>query len=984
MKYLSVILCLFISTFCFTQQEDFKFDHITIRDGLAHNSILSLLQDRFGYLWIGTQNGLNKFDGIDFKLYKSNTDSQNQSYFKGKHILSLFEDAEGNLWVGTENNGLNVKWNTTDVFANIPLDSLVRDIGTPDITAINQDSQGYLWICTNGQGVLKYHPRNQSIKQYSSVNGGLSNDSAFDMIEDKTGRIWIATAGRGLNVLEGKSFKSAFMSIPNNPSMDGYRKKLLLDEHVLYVSSEGTGLYEIDLETNFFKHYSTDTEGQKLSSYLVRDILLDEYGNILLATDGGGLNIIDKQTKEISQYSFASDDPNSLNSNALICLLKDETDHIWIGTYNGGVNKIRKSKNWFKHYKPTKEKSQGEVFPSVLGLVQTKEGSIFIGTDGGGLSKLNTSKHTFNNYSSSLNGGAVIKSLFEDKAQNLWIGTYGSGLIKYDPKTGNAENFLQDPLNDRSISENNIWAITQRKNGDLWVGTTGSGINVLANGNDDFASLRHDPSDKQSLIDNKITCLFSDSKDRVWIGTKSQGLDLWENGAIGFRHFQHLKSDSNSISNNEINSIFEDSKGNIWIATEGGGLNRFTEEGKFIHFKKKDGLLSNEIIGIIEDNYGMLWLANYEGLSRFNPVDNTSKHFIFDESEFGTQFNQVAVLNGNDGILYFGGISGVYSIDPTKIKEKEQPSNLIFTSFEIFNQEVKQGIEYNDIVCLREPIEQAKEIHLDFTQNSFALSFMSIDPAQNFPNENRYTLEGFDKEWVTSLAPKAHVNYTNLDPGEYRFISKNNQEEIKLDIIIGAPFWMKTWFKVLLGWLVFLGIIFINTYSNKVNEEKHRQELKEAESRILQLKNKNLEIELESQNSKLLFSTAQMAHKNEILTAMKEELQNKQKESGVNLGSIVRGLDRELQGEDYWKEFNMSFQQVDGNFVNQIMQKHPQLTKNDIRLSALIRIGLSTNEIASILNISIRGVEKGRYRLKKRLQLSQEENLINYIVHFQG
>lgn len=967
-----------------SQANELNFDQLTIKDGLAHNSVLSLLEDQYGYIWIGTQNGLNKYDGVDFSLYKSQTDKTQADYFEGKHIVSLFEDKQRNLWVGTANNGVNVKWNDKDGFENISLDTLVGVASGAEITSINEDDNSNIWITTLGKGVLKYQPNLKKITQYTQKNSGLSNDYAFDM-ELVKGQVWIATAGRGLNVLQDDKFSLVFDDMPNSPAMDGFRKKLLLNGDLLYVASEGTGLYEINLQTEQSKHYSNDTEARQLSSHLVRDVLIDRNGNLLVATDGGGLNVI-KKDGEIHKYTNSGDLDNSLNSNALLCLLKDSNETIWIGSFNGGVNLVLPNGKWFRHIKPLKKSKKPIVYPSVLAMVDTKEG-LLIGTDGGGLNKLLTENYpqVFDEYKLDSNNklfGKVIKSFFEDRQGNLWIGTYGTGLAKYNFKSKKLEQFVHDPNYPSGIGGNNIWGIAQLKNNDIWVATIGEGLSVLPYGTESFIRYKHDPNDSKSLIDDRVSCMLVDSKDNVWLGTKHAGLDRWDENLSEFIHHQYDEHDKHSLSNNEITCIFEDSQGEIWIGTEGGGLNKYLGDGKFKRLTTDDGLYSNDVLGIIEDDKGLLWFSDFSGISRYNPKRNSFKHFSINEGEFGTQFNPLSLMKSKDGLLYFGGIDGLYGVNPAQIKEDSVSSNLTFTSFSIFNEIARQGIKYNKKIALDKPIELEDHIYLDYTQNSFSIEFASLSPSINTSQEFNYRLEGFDKEWVNKLAAKGKVSYTNLDHGNYTFVVKNRLEEKRLAITIDAPFWRKTWFKIVLGWLFLISVVLLYAYSNQIKEERHKKELSEAESKILQLENKNLQVELESQNSKLLFSTAQMAHKNEILSAMKEELKSKQKDLGINLSSIVRGLDRELQSEDYWKEFNVYFNQVDGDFVNKIKAKHPGLTKNDVRLSALIRIGLSTNEIASILNISTRGVEKGRYRLKKRIGLESSENLIDYVVQF--
>lgn len=968
------------------------FDHLTIKEGLSHNTVYALWQDRNGYIWIGTQNGLNKYDGYSFEIFRSNGDQEDENGFVGKIISSLFEDSEGNLWVGTKKQGINMLRKGTDRFRNLQSDPAFSKLNGFDISSFFEDKAGNIWVTTVGAGILKYDPKTLTSIQFTVEQHGLGSNLVFDVVEDPNGTFWAITAEAGINYLPpGEDrFRLSNVDLPNAPNMEGYRKILFLDGDYLWIGTEGTGLYRMEWASKRYRHFGQGAGDHEISSNAVRGICKGADGRLYLATDGGGLNIHDATTSLFEKVNYKIGESTALNSNALFCFLQDNTGNLWIGTYNGGLNIYKANKTRFELFSPGARRGDELEHRSVLSVYQTRNGKVWVGTDGGGLSRVTeeNSQFTFTSLkhdprNADSPGGDIVKTIFEDSRGKLWMGTFAAGMSVFDPQSLDYKHFTHD-YNRNSLSGDNVWSIAERKDGKLWIGTIGEGISVLNTDTGHFSYFDHDPADPHSLAESNVMQVFIDRDNQVWVGTVDYGLDFYEETTGHFKHYRFDPEDPFSLSNDEIRALFQDSRGDLWIGTEGGGLNRWLGDGRFESITRKEGLLSNNVMGITEDKQGNLWITFFEGISLIDPTTRDIRNFHFHGGENNNQFNQMAILTAQDGRLFFGGINGLNTIRPEQVKGNNSPPAIIFTRFKIFNNNIPVGEMPDGRVILDRPIEETEKVRLRYLDKSFSIDFSAIDFTD--PQEIRfsYKMQGFDIDWQETAAGQNSVTYTNLDPGDFTFMVRYKGSVAQLQIFIKPPFWQTLWFKIL-GTLIFFSLVFFGAYFIiKSREEAHKQQLLEAESQILQLRNDKLAAEVNAKNSKLMFSAAQMAHKNEILTNVKQELQESQKEDNRKIPLLVRMLDQELRSEDYWEEFNLYFNQVDRSFVQNLIEQHPGLTQNDIRLCTLLRINLSTKEIASLLNVSTRAVEQSRYRLKKRLDLGNDDDLLKYISGFNG
>ncbi|MEK9601658.1 MAG: triple tyrosine motif-containing protein, partial [Bacteroidota bacterium] len=418
--------------------------------------------------------------------------------------------------------------------------------------------------------------------------------------------------------------------------------------------------------------------------------------------------------------------------------------------------------------------------------------------------------------------------------------------------------------------------------------------------------------------------------------------------------------------------------GEVWIGTEGGGLNKWLGNGKFDRINRSDGLIDNHVMGMIEDKNNQLWVSTFRGISCYTKSQGSFSNFSSRVFQNTNQFNQNAISMTANGKLYFGGIYGLHSIQPNQLKTTINSTNtqLIFTDFKVFGKSIPVGNQNKDRMILEKPIENCSDIYLNYLDKSFTIHFKAIDFIKPI-GDYLFKLEGFSDDWRNINSGDPSVTYTNLDPGHYVFSVKYNEKISSLKIHIAPPYWQTMWFKsvVLIIGLAFIYFLLLFWVRRREASSKRM---------ILQLQNEKLATEVESKNSKLVFSSAQMAHKNELLIELKQNLIDYEKKPDGNLKSLFRKLDYELKNENYWNEFNLYFNELDHHFLDLITQAHPKLTKNDLRMCSLIRMNLSSKEVASLLNISLRAVEQGRYRLKKRFGISKSIDLVDYIKSFNG
>ena len=833
-----VLICVFIlSTSAFPQLSDKNFEHIKSDKGLSQNTIHYIIQDKQGFMWFATEDGLDKYDGYNFKIFKNIPNNKNS--ISDNFIWTLYQDRSGTFWVGTNSGGLckfDRMLEQFDNYKNNPNDS--TSLSSNNVRAIFEDDSGNLWIGTEGGGLNELNKKDKTFKHYRfdpDDPHSLSNDIVLSIYEDKEGTLWVGTDGGLDRFNKAAGNFQRFYYVPNDPNSISNNVVLSLYEDRSGGFWVGTlfGLNYFDKKNGkFYRYFSNEDISSSLDNGRINSMLEDETGTLWVAT-GGGLYQFDRKKKKFISFTHNPSHSSSLSNNNILSLYEDNSGIIWIGTAEGGIIKFDRERMKFKHYMYDPTNPNSLSYNTVRSLYQDKNGILWIGTLGGGLNRLDrkTNKYTHYLYNAnnhfSLDNNSVI-SIYRDKAGTLWVGTWGGGLNKAiggSDKNIKFEHYLTNSSSKNSISNNIVQAIYEDRQGRFWIGT-GIGLDILDRKTGKFYSFTNNYKDSNSISDNQVqSCIKEDMSGNLWIGTWNglNKLDLSKVPVkppfnhLKFHRYHHIAGKQSSLSDNRVISIYEDKDGTLWFGTYGGGLNKLTVSqqklnngnARFINYSIKDGLASNIVYGILGDEEGNLWLSTDNGLSKFNPKTETFRNYFESDGLQGNQFFWGASFKGINGELFFGGTNGLNAFYPSTLKDNKHIPPIVITDFQIFNKPVEVGSKDSP---LDRSIFETRKIKLTYNQNVFSIEFAALDFTAPNKNQYEYMMEGFDKNWVKS-GNRRFVTYTNLDPGTYIFRVKGsnndgiwNNKGTSLKIVILPPFW-RTWWFIIISVLVIGGVI---------------------------------------------------------------------------------------------------------------------------------------------------------------------------------
>lgn len=988
---LSIIPMMIIPAISFTQS--MIFDHITIDEGLSNNTIYAITQDSEGFLWFGSRDGLNRYDGYEFRIFKS--DPGDSLSLPNNNIQALHTARNGDIWIGVRTGGLCVFQKSTQSLDINPLRNSVNiNWDETTVVAILEDSHGDIWIGTTGQGVIRVLEGGNKVEHYATffpeTPFELANDHCFSFAEDKESNIWMGMSEEAVQVFERSSRKVRSLALVEGHPLYSYRKSLLIRGNTLWIGTEGNGLHRYNIESRKFT-------GHYIQSSLIWDMEEMHDGKIMISTDGQGLYLFDPVNISFENIRFSPTLNNSLNTNALYELYIDKDQNVWIGSFNGGVNVFKANKPEFYTYLPMTMSTQVPGAQSVLAFCQDRTGRVLVGMDGGGLWEFDAKAHSYTRFENSLKGKGAISSnvitvIFEDSQANLWVGTYAGGLNRIDAQSGDVSIYRHDVNDPESINNDNVWDILEDDDGYLWIATLGGGLDRFDPRSQAFRHYTPDPEDENSLTDWNARVLAIDGQKNIWIGTEYGGINKFSPKTGQFQSWEHLQGDSTGLQSSSVLCIHVEDD-HLWVGTEGGGLHKMSVDGTPVaNYSEADGLPSNVINAIMVDDDQTLWLSTNRGVSAFSESRKTFTNYDNHDGLASNQFNPNASIKTEAGEMLFGNIKGVNGFIPEDLHPNDNLPDVVFTDFTLFNASVKVGV-HNGRAILSRPLNESPTIRLMHWENVFTIAFAAIEYTNPSRNRYAYRMLGFEENWTEVSARQRKVTYTNLDPGEYVFevratnnSGKWSENVRRLNFIIEPPFYSRLWFKTIVGLLLVAGVLFLLSYWDWRRKEKHREQLILAEQEILKLKNERLEEEVNQKNSELSAALLQSAHKNNALDEMRKELADlstELREEGKNrhdIQSLMRKIETEITSADYWEQFQLNFEQIHQQFAQQLHELHPNLTQNDLRLCCLIRINLTNREIASIQNISLSGIEKSKYRLKRKLGLSGDMDLNQYIL----
>lgn len=785
--------------------KNIRFEHLSLEDGLSQSVVNAILQDRKGFLWIGTDDGLNRYDGYNFKVYKPDTNTPFS--LSDRSITAIVEDEQGYLWIGTRLGGLNrydpvtgkftqYMHNNADRFSiasnyvtALLLDNASLWVGTNSgldrldfasgkfthfpneqsalrlksnsIRTLFKDSQGLLWIGTNDAGIGVYDPQRNYFKAYTN-NGynskSLSHDRILDFEEGPNGEIWIGTAN-GLNLYDPAAnnfirFKNS-KDVPNSIAGNIIYSLFTDRSGTLWVgTNQGLDRYDAQNST-FIHHQNQPNVSNSLSNNEIRTIYEDASGVLWIGTFGGGLNKYNRQQDRYAYFRSNPDDPNSLSSNLIFAILPDR-DQVWIGTFDNGLNLFSPKTETFTRFVHDPNNPETISDDSVITMLIDSKGILWVGT-GSALDRFSRGEKTFSHFipsESSVNDPVrfIVFSILEDSNGNLWIGS-NRGLMLFDRE---AKEFIQY---DSETFQNS------------------------------------------ALKSSRINAILEDDQQTLWVGTDSEGLLHFDPQTGKVTQYLSDMGDMSTLGSNTVMCIYQDTSGKLWIGTHGGGLSLYNPESNtFTRFTENEGLSNNVVYGILEDETGKLWMSTNFGLSRFDPANKSFRIFTASDGLQSNEFNQNSYAKDSNGTMYFGGINGLNIFAPLEITDSLYAPKTALTSITV------DGVPLSGDLTT----EYLNTLTLTWPQNSFEFEFASFAYEQPAKNQYSYKLEGFDSDWI-SIDGQRNGRYTNLPGGTYvlRMRGSNSdgvwsEDGTSLQIVVVPPFWETWWFLSLM--LVTFGV----------------------------------------------------------------------------------------------------------------------------------------------------------------------------------
>ncbi len=790
------------------------FERISLQQGLSQSVIESIVQDRKGFLWFATEDGLNRYDGYGFTVYRYQ--AGNPRSLSYNDVKTIHEDRAGLLWVGTFEGGLNRFDPATETFTryrNVPSDP--DSLSANTVRAVLEDRAGNLWIGTQGGGLdrldratgkfahLRFDPRDAS---------SLPHDDVRAILEDRNGALWIGTYGGGLARYDrAKGAVTRYRANPADPgSLSSDLVTALFEDRRgnLWVGTFGGGVCALDRETGRFRRFRA-AGSRTLPSDLVRAVFEGDSGALWVATDGGGLARLDRETGVVESWRNDPLSPISLSTDRVWSLLEDSSGILWIGTYGGGLNKLAVKRKKFAHYRNEPGNRNSINNNIVWAIHEDEEKVLWIGTDAGGLNRLDRQSGEVRFYlhdprnARSLSHNAV-RVVFEDRSGGLWLGTNGGGLNRFDRATETFQHFRHDPDDANSLAHDEIRTIYEDRAGNLWIGTYGGGLDRLDRRTGRFLHHRYDPATPRSLSSDFVRSILEDSDGTLWIGTNGGGLNRLDPATGAFTALRANIDDPGSLSNDFVFALHEGRAGALWLATWGGGLNRLDRAtGRFTRFTEADGLATNSVYGLLEDETGRLWISTTRGLSCFDPRTSSFHNYDTRDGLQSNEFNGGSVFRSPRGEMFFGGINGFNAFFPSEIVLDRQPPTVVLTDLMLFNRPVRVGESVRGQVILERPLAYTDALTLSWRDDVVAIEFAALHYAAPEKNRYAYLLEGFSRNWIPARADRRVATFTGLPPGRYllRVKAANadgiwNEEGTALRITITPPFWATWWFRL--------------------------------------------------------------------------------------------------------------------------------------------------------------------------------------------
>lgn len=827
-----------------------RFEHITLEHGLSQSNVFAIHQDSDGLMWFATENGLNRYDGYDFEVFRR--ERGNANALVSDYVYDVAEDGAGDLWIASNGGGLTKMDRAAKTFTTFRHDAAdPSSISGNTVRTVAVAQDGAIWAGTRGAGLNRFDAETNEFTRFRFTDGDASGADEIYALHLVDQTLWIGTNGGLIRFdTESEAFERFSHGADEPQSLSGDKVRAIYSDSAgrLWVGTYASGLNLFNGETNSFTRFKHDGATNSLASDRVTAIFEDSANRLWVGTYAG-LNLLDRKSLSFSRFAHDAQDLSSLGDDAVTAVFEDRSGILWVGTRNQGLSKWN-PRSWSYGLRDARALSaSGDQEPNVTAFAEDGEGQLWVGTFGDGLHALDRDSDAQRYYRNdpadpnSISDDRVM-SLLLDSDGNLWAGTMTGGLNYLDLASDRNTVFRHDPEDPHSISANGIMALLEDSRGQVWVGTFGGGISRFDPQTRQFT--RFDASAEGSLSSNRVTSFAEDAAGFVWIGTDAGGLNLFDPSTERFHHLRHDPDDANTLAADTIYSIHIDADQVVWIGTQGAGLDRVVGDPRepssirFENVSQADGLPNDVIYGVQQDQAGVLWLSTNYGLSQFDPQTGQVRNLHRADGLQSEEFNFGAHYRSDSGELFFGGHKGFNAFRPDRVQVSDVAPLIALT-----------GVYRNGDRVEADPTDGIDFAHTD---DNVSFEFAALDYANSARNQYRYKLEGFDKDWM-DLGNRRRVTYTDLDNGSYllRVQAANsygvwNEAGLALPVRMSPAPW-ETWWAYL-GYAVVLlqigGMLWLGhrrklrreeEYSNRLESEvrERTERLVESNSRLKEL-----------------------------------------------------------------------------------------------------------------------------------------------------
>lgn len=835
--------------------EHYYFKNLSVQNGLSQNTVNTILQDKQGFMWFGTKDGLNRYDGLSFRKFKH--DDRSQRSIGNNFITALYEDEKGNIWVGTD-VGLYIYYPEKDFFEHFTGLSAENTKIEHTVTAISGDNQGCVWVAVESQGLFCYELEKEKLRNYTLENFSFLTTNVQTFAFDNSGTLWIGCYGDGLFYSKDR-LKTLHPYLSPVDNKETYANDVVISlvkgaYNCLYVGSLKGGVKELNLTSN--KLHDLLLADENGESVFCRELLVASDNELWIGAESG-LYIYNLRLGKFVHLRSSINDPYSLSDNAIYSLCKDREGGIWIGSYFGGVNYYPRFYTNFEKYYP-KGTENGLHGKRVREFCQDNQGILWIGTEDGGLNRFNPKTKTFSFFTPSnaftnVHGLCLI-------GDHLWVGTFSKGVKVVDTRTGTIVKTYRKTDSPRSLIDNSVFSICRTATGDIYLGTL-FGLLRYNKQSDDFDRI-------PELNGRFVYDIKEDSGGNLWLATYANGAYCYNVSEKKWKNYLHDENNPKSLPYDKVVSIFEDSHRQVWLTTQGGGFCLFHPETEtFTSYNLADGLPNDVVYQIVEDKDGLFWLTTNNGLVCFQSTTGAMKVYTTSNGLLGDQFNYRSSFETEDGTIYLGSIDGFVAFNPKNFSENKSLPSIVITDFLLFGKEVYVGEPGSP---LEKSITFSDELVLQSNQNSFSFRVAALDFQAPRMSKIMYKLDGFDADWLT-VGESPIITYSNLRYGNYTFrvkVSNSdgvwNEEGISLKVHILPPFYLSVWAYIVYALLIIGCSLCAVMYFKRRSNRKHRRQMEKFEQ----------EKEREVYNAKIDFFT-NVAHEIRTpLTLIKGPLEN--------------------------------------------------------------------------------------------------------------